>query len=138
MGGIASPAKQVISQAIAIQQIAAPTFHEQERAKYVAQQFQALGLTQVEIDDLYNVYGLLPGHRQPGILISAHTDTVFEQNTNLQIRQENDLIYGPGLGDNSMGVAGLLGLATSLQADHLFPALDVVGPEQELPRRSPG
>ena len=118
-------AKQVISQATAIQQIAAPTFHEQERATYVAQQFQALGLTQVEIDDLYNVYGLLPGRRQPAILISAHTDTVFEQNTNLQIRHENDLIYGPGLGDNSMGVAGLLGLAASLQADHITPACDI-------------
>ena len=118
-------ARQVIEQAIAIQQIPAPTFHERERATYIAQQFRAFGLIQVETDDLYNVYGLLPGRGKPGLLISAHTDTVFEQNTNLQIRHENDLIYGPGLGDNSVGVAGLLGLAASLQAAHITPACDI-------------
>src|SRR5690554_1610948 len=79
--------QQVLEQAIAIQQIPAPTFQEQQRATYVAQQFAAIGLKHVEMDDLYNVYGLLPGARQPGIMVSAHTDTVFEQNTNLEIRR---------------------------------------------------
>jgi acetylornithine deacetylase/succinyl-diaminopimelate desuccinylase-like protein len=118
-------AQRVIDQAIAIQQIPAPTFHEKERATYVAAQFATIGLEQIEIDDLYNVYGVLPGNHQPGLMISAHTDTVFDKDTNLQVRWENDLIYGPGLGDNSTGVAGLLGLAQTLKELHIVPDCDI-------------
>jgi tripeptide aminopeptidase len=117
--------QQVIEDAITIQQIPAPTFHEQERSRYIAQQFAVLGLKQIETDDFYNVYGLLPGKGRPGVMISAHTDTVFEENTNLEIRRESDLIFGPGLGDNSMGVAGLLGLARSLMHLAVTPERDV-------------
>jgi len=117
--------QQVIEEAITIQQIPAPTFHEQDRAGYIAQRFASIGLKQIDTDDFYNVYGLLPGKKQPGIMISAHTDTVFEQNTNLEIRREKDLIYGPGLGDNSMAVAGLLGLASSIQQLSITPGCDV-------------
>lgn len=115
----------VIEQAIAVQQIPAPTFNEKIRAEYVAQQFSTLGLQNVEIDDFANVYGLLPGKKQPGLIISAHTDTVFEDDTNLAIRRENDLIFGPGIGDNSMGVAGLLGIAAALQELNITPECDI-------------
>jgi tripeptide aminopeptidase len=117
----------VIDQAIAIQQIAAPTFAESERAQYVEQQFAALGLQQTEVDDFYNVYGLLPGKMSSlsGILISAHTDTVFARDTVLDIRKEADVIYGPGLGDNSIGVAGLLGLVAALHEENITPDCDI-------------
>jgi acetylornithine deacetylase/succinyl-diaminopimelate desuccinylase-like protein len=78
----------VIDQAIAIQQIPAPTFNEGVRARYVAEQFKTIGLTEIQIDDMFNVYGLLPGTQKPGLMISAHTDTVFEQSTDLQIRRK--------------------------------------------------
>jgi len=79
-------------------------------AEFVAQAFRTLGLTQVEVDDFCNVYGLLPGQYRdrPAVMVSAHTDTVFPEGTDLSVRREGNLIYGPGLGDNSMGVAGLL------------------------------
>jgi tripeptide aminopeptidase len=115
----------VIEQAIAVQQISAPTFHEKIRAEYVVQQFTTIGLEKVETDDFANVYGLLPGKSQPGLVISAHTDTVFEDGTNLAIRRENDLIFGPGIGDNSMGVAGLLGIAAALRELGITPECDI-------------
>ncbi|MBZ0281140.1 MAG: M20/M25/M40 family metallo-hydrolase [Anaerolineae bacterium] len=116
-----------IEQAIAVQQIPAPTFEEKLRATYVADQFAALGLRDIEIDNLYNVYGRLAGkhdHR-PGVMVSAHTDTVFAGDTDLKIRRENGLIYGPGLGDNSMGVAGMLCLAYCLQRLGIRPECDL-------------
>src|SRR5512141_2269643 len=66
----------VIEQGIAIQQIPAPTFSEKVRAEYVARQFKEFGLQNIEIDDLFNVIGLMKGKQsqQPGIMVSAHTD----------------------------------------------------------------
>lgn len=117
----------IIDQAIAIQQIPAPTFHEAARSRYVADQFRALGLEAVSADELNNVYGVLPGQdrSRPGIMISAHTDTVFSIDNDLKISRHEDLIYGPGLGDNSLGVAGMLGLAMALKRQNITPGIDL-------------
>ena len=83
---LADLAAWTVEQAIAIQQIPAPTFAERPRAEHVAAAFRALDLQQIEIDDLHNVYGLLPGRQreQPGVMVAAHTDTVFPAETDLQ------------------------------------------------------
>jgi acetylornithine deacetylase/succinyl-diaminopimelate desuccinylase-like protein len=49
------------------------------------------------------------------LVVSAHLDTVFPAETDLAIRREPGRIYGPGIGDNSLGVAGLFGLLWSLR-----------------------
>lgn len=124
-----------VEQAIAIQQIPAPTFAERIRAEHVAAAFRALDLQQVDIDDLHNVYGLLPGRfsNQPGVMVSAHTDTVFPAETDLRIRREDGMIYGAGLGDNSVGVAGLLALVSGLRRARITPNrnLWIVAPTRE-------
>ena len=109
----------IVETAIAIQQIPAPTFDEARRSAEVAERMRALGLADVRIDTVGNVYGRRSGHTGgPRLLIAAHLDTVFPAGTDLAIRYEGARIYGPGLGDNSMGVAALLHLAYALgQAD---------------------
>jgi acetylornithine deacetylase/succinyl-diaminopimelate desuccinylase-like protein len=101
---------RTIEEAITIQQIPAPTFDEGKRARYVCDRFQQLSLTDVASDDLHNVYGCLPGtdRSRPAVLLAAHTDTVFDARASLAVRREGARIYGPGLGDNSLGVAALL------------------------------
>jgi acetylornithine deacetylase/succinyl-diaminopimelate desuccinylase-like protein len=42
-------------------------------------------------------------------------DTVFPAETDLSVKRGSELVHGPGLGDNSMGVAALFGLIWSLQ-----------------------
>ena len=113
--------------AIQIQQIPAPTFAEGVRANFVQRQFQQLGLGNVTQDELCNVYGRYPGQNPslPPVIISAHTDTVFPAGTNLNIRREGNRIYGPGLADNSAGVAGLIVLVQALQAHGLRPQRDI-------------
>jgi acetylornithine deacetylase/succinyl-diaminopimelate desuccinylase-like protein len=120
-------AVQVVESAVAIQQIPAPTFDESARAAYVASQFATLGLTSVGRDERHNAYGLLPGvyRNLPGLMISAHTDTIFPRETNLATRAVENTIYGPGLGDNSIGVAGLLGLAQYLARERITPLCDL-------------
>lgn len=116
-----------IEEGIRIQQIPSPTFFEGERAAYVAEQFKQLGLINVEIDDVNNVYGLLKGINRaiPALMVCAHIDTIFPADTSLTIHRENDLIYGPGLGDNCMGVSGMLALAKWLRDEQTTPDSDI-------------
>lgn len=102
---------------LAVQRIPAPTFAEAERAAFVAGRWIALGLPEVEVDAAPNVYARVPGRQAgPGLLVSAHLDTVFPEGTDLASRREGDRLLGPGIGDNSMGVTGLLALAEGLAA----------------------
>ncbi len=102
--------------AVTIQQIPAPTFAEQERAVFIQEQFSVAGLEDVCIDSVGNVYARLPGRGSAlPLIVSAHMDTVFLAGTNLSVRRTADRIFGPGIGDNSTGVAGLFGLLWALR-----------------------
>ncbi|MFN8501395.1 M20/M25/M40 family metallo-hydrolase [Kouleothrix sp.] len=117
-------AEAVVATAIAIQQIPAPTFDERARGAFVAEQLRAYGLHEVSTDALGNVYACRPGAgpQRPGLMIAAHLDTVFPAGTDLSVRREGARVYGPGLGDNSLGVAALLHLAQALQQHDLAHA----------------
>lgn len=105
--------------ACAIQQIPAPTFNEQARAEFVRRQFIAHHLDDVEIDELGNVYARRRGGAARPLLITAHTDTVFPIETPLTLTRTQERIAGPGIGDNSLGVAGLIGLLWALEDEAL-------------------
>lgn len=123
--------QNLVDLAVEIQQIPAPTFHEQARADFVYKLFQKEGLVDGSIDSAGNVYGCLKGKtpglpaqrapsgagKTPIVVVSAHLDTVFPQETNLRVRREHGRIMGPGVGDNSLGVAALLGLVWSIQQE---------------------
>lgn len=117
----------IVEEGIRIQQIAAPTFDEADRAEYVASQFRALGLTDVMIDEYSSVIACMrsTNTRSPALLVSAHLDTVFDADTDLRIRRKHGIIYGPGLGDNSLGVSGMLGLIKFLKEEQFHPDCDI-------------
>ena len=107
----------VAQTAMEIQQIPAPTFAEGPRAADVRRRMAALGLTDIDRDDVGNIYACRRGlDQRPGILLAAHLDTVFPEATDLTVRHTEGRIYGPGVGDNSLGVAALLHLAKALNA----------------------
>ena len=111
---------------LAIQRIPAPTGAEHERAEHLAARFRHAGLTDVEVDDTPNVYARIAGTNDgPGMMISAHLDTVFPEGTDLTSWREGDRLYGPGIGDNSMGLAGLVTLAHRLATDEQPPVCDL-------------
>ena len=119
-------AAELLELCIAIQQIPAPTGEEQVRARWVAAAMQHAGFADVQQDAVANVYARIPGKRRgPALLVSAHTDTVFPATTDLRIFREADgsRVFGPGLGDNSTGVAALLWLGQHLRQQQ--PAVDV-------------
>lgn len=107
---------QVLEQTIRIQQIPAPTFSEGGRAKYIFDCFEKEGLEDVSLDPIGNVFARIPGlGEKPPLVVSAHLDTVFPHDTNLTVSRKSGLIYGPGIGDNALGLAGLLGLIWGLR-----------------------
>jgi acetylornithine deacetylase/succinyl-diaminopimelate desuccinylase-like protein len=85
-----------------------------------------VGLADVESDTVGNAYGRRPGRAGgPGLLIAAHLDTVFPAGTDLAVRRLDGRIYGPGLGDNSLGVAALLHLAQAMRQHDLANSGDI-------------
>lgn len=103
--------ERVLEMAIAIQQIPAPTFNEAHRAAFVLERFKDEGLSDVSLDNVGNVYARLPGvGKAAPLVVSAHLDTVFPEDTPLDFRRQAEKIYGPGIGDNATGIAGLFSL----------------------------
>jgi acetylornithine deacetylase/succinyl-diaminopimelate desuccinylase-like protein len=123
MDSFAKHQEKIVNLAIAVQQIPAPTGDEGKRARFVRDNFKQLGLKNISVDQIFNVYGCIEGrnpHLLP-IIVSAHSDTVFPHETDLRVRREGNLVYGAGIADNSMGVAGLLTLAGTMQRYQLQP-----------------
>jgi acetylornithine deacetylase/succinyl-diaminopimelate desuccinylase-like protein len=124
---------RLLDLAIALQQIPAPTVHEAERARFVCARFLEEGLQDVEIDSVGNVYARIVGGKPPPgvhvpyrpLVVSAHLDTVFPANVDLGLRREPDRLLAPGIGDNSLGVAGLFGLLWALRERSLVLPGDV-------------
>ena len=120
-----SIAERVIERAIEIQQISAPTFDESQRAEFARAKFIEEGLGDVSLDEAGNVYGRLQvkGRRSniKPLIVSAHLDTVFPREIDLEIKREGEKIFGPGLGDNSLGVAALFGLLWALREREIEP-----------------
>lgn len=119
--------QETIALTVRIAQIPAPTGAEGERAAFVAQEMAALGLADVHTDAVGNVIGRRPGTGDgPALMIAAHTDTVFPAETDLAVRRNADRIAGPGVGDNSLGVAALLTAARLLNSLEISTASDIL------------
>lgn len=108
--------KRLLDLTVQIQQIPAPSFAEAERARFVRRLFEAEGLQSVSMDEVDNVFACLPGEgRGKPLIVSAHLDTVFPIETDLTVTRRKGRIAGPGIGDNSLGIASLLGLVWFLR-----------------------
>ena len=116
---------RVIDYQIALTEIPAPPFHEQERAEAYRKMFADRGLEDVRIDAEGNVIGRRPGRSAgPRLVFSAHLDTVFPADTDVKVRREGDVLHAPGVGDDGRGLAVLLGVVDALDA----AAVETEGP----------
>src|SRR5258705_9877023 len=106
--------------------IAAPPFGEAARGAWLAERFREVGLDDVRIDDVGNVFGMHPGFGRRYVALSAHIDTVFPASTPLNVRQQGSRLYGPGVSDNGAGVTAMLAIASLLRAVRIRHALPFV------------
>jgi tripeptide aminopeptidase len=108
--------KRLLDLAVSIQQIPAPTFEEYQRGLFVKEIFAQEGLSDVMMDPVHNVFARIPGDGAgKSLVVSAHLDTIFPRDMDIKVSRVKDKIFGPGIGDNAIGVAALLGLLWTLQ-----------------------
>ena len=107
---------EVVEETLYLCRIPGPTFDEAERAAYAEARMRAIGLDDVQVDEIYNVTGVIEGNcRGPTTLVAAHIDTVFPLGTPLEVRRAANRLYGPSIGDNSVAVAGMLRVAQGIR-----------------------
>lgn len=104
----------VIHYAKQIQSIPSLTFHEQTRAAFLFNEFQKSGLADVQEDGAGNIFGKIPGGHGLPLVITAHLDSVLIPDPGHPLTQTDAELIGAGIGDNALGLAGLLGLAHTL------------------------
>ena len=108
--------------------VPSPPWGEAARAEWLRARFEDLGLSEVQQDDLGNVFGILPGSEPnaPLVALSAHLDTVFPAGTPIQVSREGGKLYGPGISDNGAGLVALLAIARVLKETGIEHATPVV------------
>jgi acetylornithine deacetylase/succinyl-diaminopimelate desuccinylase-like protein len=118
--------------------IPAPPWGEAARSEWLRNRLEELGLTDVQRDELGNVFGVRPGTEPNAsyVAVSAHLDTVFPAGTTIEVRREGDRLHGPGISDNGSGITALLAVAAALKEnsiEHSAPILFIgnVGEEGE-------
>lgn len=107
--------------------IPAYSHQEREKAQYCLKKFQEIGLCDVHMDEVYNVFGTIPGGGEgPRLMLAAHTDTVFPMDTDLTVRKEGDRYYCPGINDDTRAVAELFTIARAMKETGLRGEGDIV------------
>ncbi|MDF3130502.1 peptidase dimerization domain-containing protein [Kiritimatiellaeota bacterium B1221] len=94
----------------------APTFHEQDRVRFLLDRFREAGLDYISDDEVNNGLGYLPGPEgAPTVALVAHLDTVFSDKDSHALSLGSDRVKGIGIGDNSLGAAVLASLPHLIQ-----------------------
>jgi tripeptide aminopeptidase len=111
-----------------ITEIPAPPYKEKIRAEYFLKRFGELGFKDAAIDSEGNVTGLRKGSGggRPKLVVSAHLDTVFPEGTDVSVKEKDGVILAPGIGDDSRGLAALLSLIKSINANGIATVGDIL------------
>lgn len=98
----------LLANLVMLGEIPSPTFKEQNRIKFLLNRFDEAGLTDSSTDGGGNGIGVLSGKTgDKAILINAHADTIFTEKTDHTMQVSENTITGPGVADNSLGLATL-------------------------------
>jgi acetylornithine deacetylase/succinyl-diaminopimelate desuccinylase-like protein len=109
-------AAEITDEQIAICSIPAPPFGEEERARYLCEKFQLLGLSEAYVDREGNCVGLRRGRSlSPLLVVSAHLDTVFPAGTDFTVRREQSKLLAPGIADDGCGLVALISILRALE-----------------------
>jgi tripeptide aminopeptidase len=106
----------LLANLVMLAEIPSPTYREDARIHFLLQRFSECGLNNTSTDETGNGVGVLPGvNRERNILMHSHADTVFSERRDHTVSVHADKMCGPGIADNSLGLAVLATLPTLLE-----------------------
>lgn len=120
---------RLVEEIVALTEIPAPPFKESARAAAYREMLTDAGLADVETDDEGNVMGVYRGTGPAGgpvVMIAAHLDTVFPEETPIKVRREGTRLYAPGIGDDTRSLAVLLAYARAMKESGVKVQQDIV------------
>ena len=94
---------------IALTEIPSPSKNEKLRIAYMKKAMARVGLTEIQQDEIGNVWGVFKGTGEATELVfAAHMDTVFPIDTPIKVRDENGRYHAPGINDDTGSLVALL------------------------------
>ncbi len=108
--------EMLLANAVMIGEIPSPTGEEEERITFLGNRYTEEGLDNISIDEAGNCMAMIPGSvGENNILVCAHADTVFNSKIDHAMSVQQNTITGPGIGDNSLGLAALATMPSVLK-----------------------
>ena len=117
-----------IDETIELTEIPAPPFGEDKRAEAYLAMFREAGFAEAKRDGEGNILALLTSGAERGdvVVISAHMDTVFPEDTDVSVKREGDRLTAPGVGDDSRNLAVILAYARAMKETAVRTTTDVL------------
>ena len=110
--------------------VRSPSNQEEARAELFFSMMSGIGLDEVRMDEVHNVIGLLRGTGDSGLpaaVLAAHMDTVFSADTDCTpVTKEDGMIWAPGIGDDTRGMAEVYIIAKALCALEIRASRDIL------------
>jgi tripeptide aminopeptidase len=97
----------VLRRTVELAEIPAPTGLEDARRERAATWWLEDGWDDVRTDEVGNLWARVRRGEGSSVVICAHLDTVFDDTVDHRVRWDGDILRGPGVGDDSVGVAAL-------------------------------
>ncbi len=125
---IASIKETIITNIVLMGQVPAPTFKEKKRGQVFLDRLAELQVDECTTDGYRNPIGVIRGTSgtQPPIFVVAHLDTFFGTDIDHNFKIDKNLITGPGITDNSVGVGVLVSLPEIFRLLNLRFESDIV------------
>jgi acetylornithine deacetylase/succinyl-diaminopimelate desuccinylase-like protein len=101
-------------------EIPAPPFKEQVRAEAFKVLLEETGADRIWIDEVGNVIALKNGSvGNRTVVLDAHLDTVFPEETDVTIKFKGDTLVAPGIGDDTRGLVVVLTVLRALNQSEI-------------------
>ncbi len=119
---IESCAEEQVELLKTIAQIPAPSGKEEKRVTFCTEWLKNNGVESVHVDEALNVIcSFGDTGSNPLVLFTAHSDVVFPDMEPLPLREEDGILYCPGVGDDTASATALLLAARYFAQNKMMP-----------------
>ena len=102
-------AEKIQKEWIHLTEIPSPSKQETLRIAYMKTAMARVGLTNIQQDEIGNVWGVMKGSGGgPELAFAAHMDTVFPMDTKIKVREDAGRYHAPSIGDDTGALVALL------------------------------